>query len=69
MPDSDRRSLTRTPDPRLITAVLAFAGMSASFMQTLVVPIQSELPRLLDADRGELLTFALVTARKNGAPE
>ena len=65
MPDSDRRSLTRSPDPRLITAVLAFAGMSASFMQTLVVPIQSELPTLLDADRGEtawVITATLLSA-------
>ena len=65
MPDSDRRSLTRSPDPRLITAVLAFAGMSASFMQTLVVPIQSELPALLGADRSEtawVITATLLSA-------
>ncbi|WP_258062342.1 MULTISPECIES: MFS transporter [unclassified Rathayibacter] len=65
MPDSDRRSLTRSPDPRLITAVLAFAGMSASFMQTLVVPIQSELPTLLGADRTEtawVITATLLSA-------
>ena len=47
--DSDRRRLTRRLDPRLVTAVLALAGMSASFMQTLVIPIQPELPALLSA--------------------
>lgn len=32
-------------------AVLAFAGMGASFMQTILLPIQSELPVLLDVPR------------------
>lgn len=32
-------------------AVLAFAGMGASFMQTILLPIQSELPVLLDVSR------------------
>lgn len=62
---ADRRRLSRTPDPRLITAVLAFAGMSASFMQTLVVPIQSELPELLDAPRTDtawVITATLLSA-------
>ncbi|MGH8956626.1 MAG: MFS transporter [Microbacterium sp.] len=35
-----------------IIAVLAFAGMGASFMQTILVPIQAELPSLLDTDKG-----------------
>ncbi|PRB41114.1 MFS transporter [Arthrobacter sp. MYb23] len=61
----DRRSLTSSPDPRLITAVLAFAGMSASFMQTLVVPIQAKLPSLLDAERSE--TAWVITATLLGA--
>lgn len=33
----------------LIVGVLAFAGMGGSFMQTILIPIQGELPRLLDA--------------------
>lgn len=33
-----------------VIGVLAFAGMSAAFMQTLLIPIQGELPRLLDAE-------------------
>lgn len=35
--------------PGLIVAVLAFAGLGASFMQTIVIPIQPELPRMLNA--------------------
>ena len=31
----------------LVVAVLALAGMGASFMQTILIPIQSELPQLL----------------------
>ena len=49
----------------LIVAVLAFAGMSAAFMQTLLIPIQGELPRLLDApaaDTAWVITVTLLTA-------
>ncbi len=35
---------------RRIVFALAFAGMVASFTQTLLIPIQSALPRLLDTD-------------------
>lgn len=35
-------------DLRAILAVLAFAGLGASFMQTILIPIQGELPRLLN---------------------
>nr|WP_221446748.1 MFS transporter [Microbacterium thalassium] len=35
----------------MIVAVLALAGLASSFMFTLVVPIQSKLPELLDASR------------------
>jgi MFS family permease len=41
---------TPTPAPgsaRLTVVVLCFGGMSAALMQTLVIPIQSALPRLL----------------------
>lgn len=34
-----------------LIAVLAFAGASASFMMTILIPIQGELPELLDASR------------------
>ena len=32
-----------------VIAALAFAGMGTSFLQTLLIPLQSHLPRLLDA--------------------
>ena len=47
----DRSRLTHMPRPGLVIAVLSFAGMGASFMQTILLPIQSELPELLDVDR------------------
>ncbi|MGO3151956.1 MAG: MFS transporter [Galactobacter sp.] len=34
--------------PGVILAVLAFAGLGASFMQTILIPIQGELPELLN---------------------
>src|SRR5690606_20034933 len=67
--DRVRRRLSRTPPQWAIVAVLAMAGLVASFMYTLVVPIQSRLPELLDAPREDtawvvtvtLLTAAIVT--------
>jgi MFS family permease len=57
------------PRQGLIVAVLALAGLASSFMFTLVVPIQSRLPELLDASREDtawvvtstLLAAAVVT--------
>ena len=60
MPFDGRARLRRRSGPNLITAVLAIAGMSASFMQTIVLPIQSELPGLLNAEREQ--TAWVVTA-------
>ena len=60
-----RRRLTRLPNPRVVVAVLALAGMSASFMQTIVLPIQSELPELLHASREDtawVITATLLSA-------
>ncbi len=37
-----------TPRAGLVIAVLAFGSLCAALMQSLVIPIQSELPRLLD---------------------
>jgi MFS family permease len=42
-------------------AVLAFAGMGGSFMQTILIPIQGELPRLLDASREDTAWVITVT--------
>lgn len=56
----ERRNLTRRPRQGAIVAVLAVAGLASSFMFTLVVPIQSKLPELLDASRED--TAWVVTA-------
>ncbi len=48
------------PSQGAIVAVLATAGLCSSFMFTLVVPIQSELPELLNASRED--TAWVVTA-------
>ncbi|WP_432002415.1 MFS transporter [Streptomyces sioyaensis] len=41
------------PNPNVIVAVLAFAGIVVSLMQTLVIPIVPELPKLLDASASD----------------
>ena len=49
----------------LTVASLAFAGMGASFMQTILVPIQGILPQLLDAapsDTAWVITVTLLAA-------
>ncbi|WP_308221488.1 MFS transporter [Microbacterium kunmingense] len=55
-----RKNLSRQPRQGAIVAVLAVAGLASSFMFTLVVPIQSKLPELLDASRED--TAWVVTA-------
>ena len=47
--------MRETPDrtdsaPLLIILVLGFSSMCAALMQSLVIPIQPDLPRLLDTD-------------------
>lgn len=49
------------PRSGLIIAVLAFAGMGASFMQTILIPIQAKLPELLDAAREDTAWVITVT--------
>jgi len=58
--ENARRRLTRIPPQGAIVAVLALAGLSSSFMFTLVVPIQAKLPELLNASRED--TAWVVTA-------
>ncbi|PWI16367.1 MFS transporter [Streptomyces sp. Act143] len=51
--------------PNAVVAVLAFAGIVVSLMQTLVIPIVPELPRLLDApasDTAWAVTATLLAA-------
>lgn len=53
------------PKQGAIVAVLAAAGLAASFMFTLVVPIQAQLPELLHASRDDtawVITATLVAA-------
>jgi MFS family permease len=53
------------PPQGAIVAVLAIAGLASSFMFTLVVPIQSKLPELLDASRDDtawVVTSTLLAA-------
>ncbi|MFB8386267.1 MFS transporter [Microbacterium sp. NPDC055910] len=53
------------PSQGAIIAVLAVAGLASSFMFTLVVPIQSKLPELLDASREDtawVVTSTLLAA-------
>lgn len=44
---------TRVARPNAIVAVLAVAGIGVSLMQTLVIPLLPELPRLLGASAGD----------------
>ena len=56
-----RRRLSHIP-PRWVTiAALAFTGLCAAFMYTLVVPLQAELPALLNASREETSWVVTVT--------
>lgn len=45
----------------LLVAVLAFAGLGGSFMQTILIPIQSKLPEMLEAGRDDTAWVITVT--------
>lgn len=55
------QSLPSRAHQRLIVAVLAFAGASASFQQTILIPIQGALPELLDASPDDTAWVITVT--------
>ena len=60
-----RRRLTRPTPQNAIVAVLAVAGLCSSFMFTLMVPIQAQLPELLNASREDtawVITSTLLAA-------
>ncbi|WP_203136833.1 MFS transporter [Microbacterium sp. JZ31] len=57
----DRRRLTRSTPKWLTVAVLAFTGLCSAYMFTLVVPIQAELPHLLNADRNDTAWVVTIT--------
>ncbi|WP_457963776.1 MFS transporter [Arthrobacter sp. D1-29] len=44
-----------------LVAALAFAGLGGSFMQTILIPIQSKLPELLEAGRDDTAWVITVT--------
>lgn len=54
-------NLTRRPPAWAIVAALAFAGLSSAFMFTLVVPLQGELPALLNASREDTTWVVTIT--------
>lgn len=56
-----RKRLSRNPNRALTIAVLAFTGLAASFMFTLVVPLQAELPTLLNASREDTTWVVTIT--------
>ncbi len=69
----DTRAVVDTPpDPAVpdvrsgrVVGALAFAGMTAAFTQTILIPIQGELPQLLDASSGQtawVITITLLVA-------
>ena len=63
--ERERERLRRPASPGAITAALSLGGLTASFMQTIIVPIQAELPDLLDAPRSDtawVVTITLLTA-------
>lgn len=59
--DRARRRLTRSPSPAGIVAALAFVGLCSAFMFTLVVPLQAELPALLNASREDTTWVVTIT--------
>jgi MFS family permease len=59
--DKARKRLSRTPPRWAIVAVLAFAGLCSSFMFTLVVPLQAELPELLNSSREDTTWVVTIT--------
>ncbi|MEF2975838.1 MFS transporter [Subtercola sp. YIM 133946] len=61
----ERKRLTKPENERAIVFVLAFTGLIASFMQTLVTPIVPELPTLLNTSPSNatwVLTATLLAA-------
>ncbi len=63
--ENARKRLSRNSPQGLVVAILALAGLCSSFMFTLVVPIQSQLPQLLNASRDDtawVVTSTLLAA-------
>lgn len=56
-----QRASGRVQSPAVLVTVLAFAGLGGSFMQTILIPIQSQLPALLAANRDDTAWVITVT--------
>jgi MFS family permease len=54
-------SRTKTTNPVLAVIVLCFGGLSAALTQTMVIPIQSELPQLLNTSASNAAWVVTVT--------
>ncbi|MCR6030819.1 MFS transporter [Nocardioides sp. zg-579] len=61
VPSPTAPAAPRTPNPRLAIAVLCIGGLTAALTQTLVIPIQSDLPRLLDTSAANAAWVVTVT--------
>ncbi|WP_022886563.1 MFS transporter [Glaciibacter superstes] len=59
--DAERRRLSRPANDRAIVTSLAFTGLVASFMMTLVTPLLPELPHLLDVSTPDALWVVTAT--------
>jgi len=59
--ESQRRKLSRRAPKWATVVALAFAGLCSSFMFTLVVPLQADLPELLDASREDTSWVVTIT--------
>ncbi|MCO4237256.1 MFS transporter [Pseudarthrobacter raffinosi] len=70
MPRSNALNNTRGPSPSAITAVLALSGTVVALMQTLVVPLLPDFPRILDitADDASWLVTATLLASAVATP-
>jgi MFS family permease len=70
MPSSTAGQLSRTPSPSAITAVLALSGTVVALMQTLVVPLLPDFPKILGvtADDASWLVTATLLASAVATP-
>ncbi|MEO6309948.1 MAG: MFS transporter, partial [Leifsonia sp.] len=59
--DSERRRLSKRRNDSAIVAALAFTGLVASFMMTLVTPLLPELPHLLGVNQADAMWVVTAT--------
>ena len=59
--ESERKRLSRKQPDGAIVAALAFTGLVASFMMTLVTPLLPELPHLLGVTQSDAMWVVTAT--------